>query len=165
MSRAVATASSPTASPPKTHQLDYDEIERLALTEKPRLIIGGFSSYPFAPDWPRLRAIADACGAFLMADVAHPAGMVAAGVYPSPLGIADVVTFTTHKTLMGPRGAVILTTNEDLAKAIDNAVFPGEQGGPHINSMIALCVALKLATTPRIQGPAKSGRGQRRLPG
>ncbi len=130
---------------PATGRLDYDRMEKLALENRPNLIIAGFTSYPWAPDWPRLRQIADACGALLMADIAHPAGMASAGAYPNPVGIADVTTFTTHKTLMGPRGAIILTTDEEKAQMIDLAVFPGEQGGPHVNTITALAVALKLA--------------------
>jgi len=132
---------------PRSGKLDYEAIHELALREKPRLIVAGFTSYPWAPDWEKFRAIADDCGALLMADIAHTAGMAAAGAYPNPVGLADVVTFTTHKTLMGPRGAVILTTDEEKARAIDNAVFPGEQGGPHLNNIAALAVALHLAQT------------------
>jgi len=130
-----------------TGLLDYEEIRKTALEHRPRILIGGYTSYPWAPDWVRLKEIARECGALLMADIAHPAGMVIAGAYPSPIGYADVITFTTHKTLMGPRGAVILTTNEKLAHAVDMAVFPGEQGGPHINAIAALAVAFKLAQT------------------
>jgi glycine cleavage system T protein len=133
---------------PKTDRIDYDEIERLALEYKPKMIIAGYTSYPWAPDFERFRKIADACGAILMADISHPAGMAIAGAYPNPVGLADVTTLTTHKTLMGPRGAIILTTDEEKAAMIDNAVFPGEQGGPHINTITALAVALKLAKTP-----------------
>lgn len=131
----------------RSNQLDYDEIGKLAMEHRPRMIIAGYTSYPFAPDWERFREIADSCGAVLLADVAHPAGMVIAGAYPNPVGIADVITMTTHKTLMGPRGALILTTDEEKARMVDNAVFPGEQGGPHINTITALAVALKIAQT------------------
>ncbi|MDP8254810.1 MAG: serine hydroxymethyltransferase, partial [Candidatus Alcyoniella australis] len=131
----------------RTEVFDYDEIRRIALENRPKMIVAGFTSYPWAPDWAKFRAIADECGAMLMADIAHPAGLVVAGAYPSPVGYADVITFTTHKTLMGPRGAVILTTDEDRAKKIDTAVFPGEQGGPHMNNIAALAVAFKLAAT------------------
>lgn len=133
---------------PKTEHLDYDAILALALERRPKLIVAGFTSYPWAPDWSRFRQIADACGALLMADIAHTAGLVIAGVIPSPVGLADVITFTTHKTICGPRGAVIMTTNEDKAKAIDMAVFPGEQGGPHTNKFAAMAVAFKIAQTP-----------------
>ena len=126
-------------------RLDYDRIMDQALAERPRIIIAGYTSYPWAPDWAAFRAIADACGAYLMADIAHPAGMAAAGVYPSPVGIADVVTFTTHKTMCGPRGAVILTTDEEIANKVDMAVFPGAQGGPHTNKFAAMAVAFHIA--------------------
>jgi glycine hydroxymethyltransferase len=132
---------------PDTEKLDYEAMRELALEHRPKMIIGGYSSYPHVPDWAAYRAIADEVGAFLLADVAHVAGLIAAGVYPNPIGIADVVTFTTHKTLGGPRGAVIMTHKKALSGKIDRAVFPGEQGGPHMNSIAALAVALKLATT------------------
>ncbi|MBU1877676.1 MAG: serine hydroxymethyltransferase, partial [Chloroflexi bacterium] len=131
----------------RTGRLDYDEIRALAQEHRPRLIIGGFTSYSWAPDWAALRAIADEVGAYLMADIAHPAGMAVAGVYPNPVGLADVVTFTTHKTLCGPRGACILTTNDELAQMIDMAVFPGAQGGPHTNKFAAMAVAFQIAHT------------------
>ncbi len=130
---------------PETERLDYDEMRELARKRKPRLIIGGYSSYPFAADWGAYRSIADEVGAFLLADVAHVAGLIAAGVYPNPVGIADVVSFTTHKTLNGPRGAVLITHRRDLSRKLDRAVFPGEQGGPHINTMAGLAVALRIA--------------------
>jgi glycine hydroxymethyltransferase len=136
---------------PKTEQIDYDQAREVALANRPKIIIGGYSSYPLAPDWMRLRKIADECGALLMADVAHVAGLIIAGVFPSPVGIADVVTFTTHKTLGGPRGAVIVTHKADLAKKLDRGVFPGEQGGPHMHAIAALAVAFKLATTPQFK--------------
>lgn len=136
---------------PETEQLDYEQMMQLALEHKPKMIIGGYSSYPFTPDWNEYRKVADAVGAYLMADVAHVAGMVASGDYPSPIGIADIVTFTTHKSLNGPRGAVIITHRKDLAPKLDKGVFPGEQGGPHVNSMAALAVALRLATTEQFK--------------
>jgi glycine hydroxymethyltransferase len=126
-------------------RLDYDDIRALAEATCPKVIIAGYTSYPWAPDFSRFREIADAVGAYLMADIAHPAGMVIAGQYPNPVGIADVVTFTTHKTLCGPRGACILTTDPDLARRIDAAVFPGLQGGPHTNKFAAMCVAFEIA--------------------
>jgi glycine hydroxymethyltransferase len=132
---------------PKTERLDYEAIRALALQHRPKLIVAGFTSYPWMPDWHKFREIADACGALLMADIAHTAGLVAAGVLPSPVGIADIVTFTTHKTLCGPRGAVILTTDEEKAKLVDAAVFPGAQGGPHTNKFAAMAVAFKIAQT------------------
>ncbi|MFZ5918939.1 MAG: glycine cleavage system aminomethyltransferase GcvT [Chloroflexota bacterium] len=128
-------------------QLDYDQIRAQALAQRPKIIVAGYTSYPWAPDWPSFRDIADACGAYLMADIAHPAGLVAAGAYPSPIGWADVVTFTTHKTMCGPRGAVIMSTDEDIASRIDMAVFPGAQGGPHTNKFAAMAVAFEIART------------------
>ena len=133
---------------PVTQKIDMEEVERLARQHKPKMIIVGYSSYPWAADFKRFRQIADAVGAYLLADMAHVAGLIAAGVYPNPVGIAHVVTFTTHKTLNGPRGACILTTDAVLARKIDRAVFPGEQGGPHVNTFGALAVAFKLAGTP-----------------
>jgi glycine hydroxymethyltransferase len=136
---------------PATQKIDMDEVERLAKETKPKMIIVGYSSYPWAADFQRFRQIADSVGAYLMADMAHVAGLIAAGVYPNPVGIAHVVTFTTHKTLGGPRGACILTTDAALARKIDRAVFPGEQGGPHVNVFGALSVAFKLAATPQFK--------------
>jgi glycine hydroxymethyltransferase len=136
---------------PKTGQLDYDQIMDLARKHKPRVIIAGYTSYSWAPDWQKFRQIADAVGALLMADIAHTAGLVIGGVYPNPVGIADITVFTTHKTLGGPRGAVILTTDEDKANKIEMAVFPGAQGGPHVNKFAAMCVAFKLARTEQFK--------------
>lgn len=136
---------------PETGKLDYARMRQLALEHKPRLIIGGFSSYPFAADWGAYREIADEVGAYLLADVAHVAGLIAAGVYPNPVGIADVVSFTTHKTLNGPRGAVLITHRRDLSAKLDRAVFPGEQGGPHINALASLAVALRLAASDQFR--------------
>ncbi len=130
-----------------TGKLDYDEIMALAKKHRPKMIIAGFTSYPWQPDWRAFREIADAVGAILFADIAHTAGMVIAGAYPSPIGYADVVVFTTHKTLCGPRGAVILSTDPQIAAKIDSAIFPGEQGGPHVNKFAAIAVALKIAQT------------------
>jgi glycine hydroxymethyltransferase len=134
-----------------TGLLDYEEIRKIATEHKPRMLVGGYTSYPWAPDWTKLHEIARESGALLMADIAHPAGMVIAGAYPSPIGYADIICFTTHKTLMGPRAAAILTTDEKLAQAVDTAVFPGKQGGPHINSIAALAVAFKLAQTDKFK--------------
>src|SRR3990170_4878354 len=131
---------------PQTEKIDMDEVERLAKAHKPKMIIVGYSSYPWAADFKRFREIADSVGAYLMADMAHVAGLIAAGVYPSPMGYAHVVTFTTPKTLNGPRGAVILAPDPALARKIDRAVFPGEQGGPHVNVFAALSIAFKIAT-------------------
>ncbi|MCC7207968.1 MAG: serine hydroxymethyltransferase, partial [Anaerolineae bacterium] len=132
---------------PATERIEYDRVREIALAEKPKIIIAGYSSYPWTVDWARFRQIADEAGALLMADVAHVAGLIVAGVYPSPVGLADIVTFTTHKTLGGPRGAVIITHRADMGRKLDRGVFPGEQGGPHMNTIAALAVALKLAST------------------
>lgn len=136
---------------PETEQINYDQVEQMALENQPKMIIAGVSSYPWIVDWKRFRAIADKVGAILFADIAHVAGLVAAGVYPSPVGYADVVTFTTHKSLCGPRGAVILTGNRLMGRKIDRAVFPGEQGGPHVNVFAAMALAFKLAKTDQFK--------------
>ncbi|HDQ71757.1 MAG TPA: glycine cleavage system aminomethyltransferase GcvT [Chloroflexi bacterium] len=135
----------------KTELLDYDEIEELALEHRPKLIIAGYTSYPRLPNWQKFRQIADQVGACLLADIAHVAGMVIAGAFPTPLGYADVITFTTHKTLCGPRGACILTTKPLLANKIDRAVFPGLQGGPHVNKFAAIATAFELARTEQFR--------------
>lgn len=121
--------------------IDYDALERLAHEEKPKLIVAGASAYSLRIDFKRFAEIAHAVGAFLMVDMAHYAGLVAAGVYPSPFGYADIVTTTTHKTLRGPRGGVILTNDEELAKKFNKAIFPGTQGGPleHVIAAKAVC--------------------------
>src|SRR5512136_639255 len=131
----------------KTGKLDYDEIRDLVRQSRPKMIIAGYTSYPWAPDWAAFRSIADEVGAVLLADISHPAGMATAGAFPNPIGIADVITCTTHKTLCGPRGAIIMTTDEELAQRIDVAVFPGEQGGPHTQKFAAMAVAFKIAGT------------------
>lgn len=136
---------------PQTEQLDYDAIRDLALEHRPKVIVAGYTSYPWAPDWGAFRSIADEVDAYLLADIAHVAGMTSAGVYPNPVGIADVVTFTTHKTMCGPRGAVIMTTDQDMAQTIDLAVFPGEQGGPHTNKFAAMAVAFEMAQTDQFK--------------
>lgn len=136
---------------PQTEHLDYAAIEALAMQAKPQIIVAGYSAYPMIIDWQRFREIANKCGAYLMADIAHISGLVAAGVHPSPIGIADVVTTTTHKSLCGPRGAMIMTHRRDLSSRIDKAVFPGEQGGPHLNTIAALAVALGLAQTEQFR--------------
>ncbi|QBL92547.1 Serine hydroxymethyltransferase 2 [Komagataeibacter saccharivorans] len=128
--------------------LDYEEMERLARAEKPKLIVAGGSAYPRIIDFARFRAIADEVGAYLMVDMAHFAGLVAAGLYPSPLPHAHVVTSTTHKTLRGPRGGLILTNDADLAKKINSAVFPGLQGGPLMHVIAAKAVAFGEALRP-----------------
>jgi glycine hydroxymethyltransferase len=132
---------------PETEKIDYAALEELAQQHRPRFIIAGYSSYPWQVDWERFRDIAHGAGALLFADIAHVAGLVAAGVYPSPVGYADVISFTTHKSLCGPRGACILTADAGLARKIDRAVFPGEQGGPHVNVFAAIAVTFKLAQT------------------
>jgi glycine hydroxymethyltransferase len=132
---------------PVTERLNYDTILEKALDVRPKIIIAGYSSYPFVPDWQKFREIADSVGAILMADVSHIAGLIAAGVIPSPVGFAHIITFTTHKTLLGPRGACIITDNPTFAKKIDKGIFPGEQGGPHINTIASLALTFKLAQT------------------
>jgi glycine hydroxymethyltransferase len=132
---------------PQSERIDYAAVEALALETKPKIIVVGYSSYPWSVDWNRFRAIADAVGAYLMADISHVSGLVVTGEFPSPMGIADVITFTTHKTMCGPRGACILTTNPAISRKIDKAVFPGEQGGPHVNVFAALATTFKLAKT------------------
>ena len=131
----------------ETERLDYDAILEKALATKPKIIVAGYSSYPWVPDWQKFREIADNVGALLLTDVSHIAGLIAAGEIPSPIGFAHIITFTTHKTLIGPRGACIITDNASYAKKIDKAVFPGEQGGSHINTMAALALTFKLAQT------------------
>ena len=128
-------------------EIDYDAAEKIALAERPKLIVTGASSYALAIDWKRFRAIADKCGALLMADIAHYAGLIAVGLYPSPIGIADFVTTTTHKTLRGPRGGMILG-KEEQEKAINSAIFPGLQGGPLMHVIAAKAVALGEALKP-----------------
>ena len=129
-------------------RIDFAEVERLAETHRPRLIIAGGSAYPRIIDFARFRAIADRVGAYLMVDMAHFAGLVAGGVHPSPLPHAHVVTTTTHKTLRGPRGGMILTNDPDIAKRIDSAVFPGLQGGPLMHVIAAKAVAFGEALQP-----------------
>ena len=129
--------------------IDYDEVERLAVENKPKMIVGGFSAYSRVVDWARFRAIADKVGAWLLVDMAHVAGLVAAGVYPSPMEYADVVTSTTHKTLRGPRGGIILAkSNPDLEKKLNSLIFPGTQGGPLMHVIAAKAVAFKEALEP-----------------
>ncbi|OYW56566.1 MAG: serine hydroxymethyltransferase [Rhizobiales bacterium 12-68-15] len=136
---------------PDTALIDYDEVERLALEHRPKLIIAGGSSYPRIIDFARFRAIADAVGAMLMVDAAHYAGLIVAGAYPSPFPHAHVVTTTTHKTLRGPRGGMILTNDEALAKKLNSAVFPGLQGGPLMHVIAAKAVAFGEALTPEFR--------------
>ena len=135
--------------------IDYDEVERLANEHKPKLIVAGFSAYSRFVDWARFRKIADSVGAFLMADMAHVAGLVAAGLYPSPLPHAHVCTTTTHKTLRGPRGGLILSNDEDIGKKLNSAIFPGIQGGPLMHVIAAKAVAFKEALEPDFKLYAK----------
>lgn len=130
----------------ETQTIDYDEVERLAVENKPKLLLAGASAYPRIIDFEAMRRIADKVGAYLMVDMAHIAGLVAAGLHPSPVPYADVVTTTTHKTLRGPRGGMILC-KEEFAKAIDKAIFPGTQGGPLMHIIAAKAVALGEALT------------------
>ncbi|MBL4851452.1 MAG: serine hydroxymethyltransferase [Gammaproteobacteria bacterium] len=131
------------------NEIDYGEVERLANTHKPKMIVAGFSAYSRIVDWDRFRRIADSVGALLFVDMAHVAGLVAAGVYPNPISIADVVTSTTHKTLRGPRGGIILAkSNPDLEKKLSSMVFPGSQGGPLMHVIAAKAVAFKEALEP-----------------
>lgn len=132
---------------PVTERIDYDEVRRLALECRPKMIIAGASAYPRVIDFAQFRRIADEVGAYLMVDMAHIAGLVSAGLHPSPVPYADVVTTTTHKTLRGPRGGMILC-REELAKSIDKAIFPGTQGGPLMHIIAAKAVALGEALTP-----------------
>jgi glycine hydroxymethyltransferase len=138
---------------PETGIIDYDQVEALAVEHKPRLIIGGFSAYSGVVDWARFREIADKVGAYLLVDMAHVAGLVAAGVYPSPLPHAHVVTTTTHKTLAGPRGGLILSAcgDEALYKKFNSSVFPGNQGGPLCHVIAAKAVAFKEALEPEFK--------------
>src|SRR5215207_6831858 len=131
----------------ENEKLDYDKIRALALEARPKLIIAGYSSYSWIPDWKKFREIADEVAAYFLADISHIGGLVAAGVVPSPVGHAHVVMSTTHKSLDGPRGAVLLATDAGIAKKIDKAVFPGEQGGPHVNVFAGLALTFKLAQT------------------
>ena len=133
------------------HLIDYDEAEAVAMAQRPKVIIAGATAYSRVIDFARFRQIADRCGAVLMADIAHYAGLVAAGVYPSPFPHADIVTTTTHKTLRGPRGAMIMTNSKKWAKKIDSAVFPGLQGGPLMHVIAAKAVAFGEALRPEFK--------------
>src|SRR6056300_452791 len=137
---------------PEAGEIDYDEVDRLAREHKPKMIVAGFSAYSRVVDWQRFRDIADEVGAYLLVDMAHIAGLVAAGVYPSPVGIADVTTTTTHKTLRGPRSGLILAkANPEIEKKLNSAVFPGNQGGPLMHVIAAKAVAFKEAMTPEFK--------------
>ena len=136
----------------ETGEIDYDEVERLANEHKPKMVVAGFSAYSRVVDWQRFRDIADSIGAYLLVDMAHVAGLVAAGVYPNPTQIADVTTTTTHKTLRGPRGGLILAkANAEIEKKLNSAVFPGFQGGPLMHVIAAKAVAFKEAMLPEFK--------------
>jgi glycine hydroxymethyltransferase len=135
-----------------TGHIDYDQVEALANEHKPKMVVGGFSAYSRVVDWQRLRDIADQVGAYLFVDMAHVAGLIAAGIYPNPVPIADVVTTTTHKTLRGPRGGLILArANPDIEKKLSSMVFPGTQGGPLMHVIAAKAVAFKEALEPEFK--------------
>ena len=137
----------------ETGRLDFEQVERLARENRPKLIVAGASAYPWEIDWARLREIADSLPekCYLVADISHTAGLVVAGLFPNPVGIVDVTSATTHKTMIGPRSAIILTTDQSLARRIDRAVFPGEQGGPHMNTIAAMAVAFGIAQTEKFR--------------
>ena len=135
-----------------TGEIDYDEVERLAKEHQPKMVVAGFSAYSRIVDWQRFRDIADSIGAYLLVDMAHVAGLIAAGLYPSPVQIADVTTTTTHKTLRGPRGGLILAkANPEIEKKLNSAVFPGFQGGPLMHVIAAKAVAFKEAMLPEFK--------------
>lgn len=134
-----------------TGEIDYDQVEALAQEHKPKMIVAGFSAYSRIVDWARFREIADKVGAYLFVDMAHVAGLVAAGVYPNPIPFADVVTTTTHKTLRGPRGGLILSRDNELEKKLNSAVFPGGQGGPLMHVIAAKAVAFQEALLPEFK--------------
>ncbi|MEE9357251.1 serine hydroxymethyltransferase [Candidatus Vondammii sp. HM_W22] len=137
---------------PDTGEIDYDEVERLAREHKPKMIVAGFSAYSRVVDWQRFRDIADEVGAWLFVDMAHVAGLIAVGLYPSPVQIADVTTTTTHKTLRGPRGGLILAkSNPEIEKKLNSLVFPGTQGGPLMHVIAAKAVAFKEAMEPEFK--------------
>jgi glycine hydroxymethyltransferase len=149
-----------------TEVIDYNELKKIAMENKPNMIIAGFTAYPRIVDFKKFREIADACGAILMVDMSHFAGLVAGGAYPSPFPYADVVTTTVHKTLRGPRSALIFSRKDktqlsakgnqiSFGDLIDKAIFPGLQGGPHMNQVAAVAVALKEAATPAFKKYAK----------
>ena len=134
----------------ETGEVDYDEVARLAQEHQPKMIVAGFSAYSRRLDWQKFREIADSVGAYFLVDMAHVAGLVAAGEYPNPVPYADVVTSTTHKTLCGPRGGIILArSNPDIEKKLNSALFPGSQGGPLMHVIAAKAVAFKEAMTPQ----------------
>lgn len=136
---------------PQTELIDYDKVRELAIEHKPKVIVAGASAYPRFIDYARFRQIADEVGAYLVVDIAHVAGLIVAGVHPSPVGYAHVITSTTHKTLRGPRGGLILCDDDELAKKIDKAIFPGSQGGPLMHIIAAKAVAFKEALSPEFK--------------
>lgn len=136
---------------PETEMIDYEAVRNLALENKPKIIVAGASAYSRIIDFKKFKEIADEVGAYLMVDMAHIAGLVAAGEHPNPLKYADVVTSTTHKTLKGPRGGIILTNNEEIAQKIDKVIFPGIQGGPLMHIIAAKAVAFKEALSPEFK--------------
>jgi glycine hydroxymethyltransferase len=142
---------------PKTEMINYVDLKKIAKKEKPNIIIAGFTAYPRIIDFKKFREIADSCGAYLVVDMSHVAGLVAGRVYPSPFPYADIVTTTTHKTLRGPRSALIFSRIDErnIPKLVDRAIFPGLQGGPHLNQIAAVAVALKEASTPEFRAYAK----------
>lgn len=142
---------------PKTERINYEAVKKLAKKEKPNIIVAGFTAYPRNVDFKKFREIANSCGAYLMVDMSHAAGLVAGGVCPSPFPYADVVTTTTHKTLRGPRSALIFSKIDErnFPKLIDRAVFPGLQGGPHLNQIAAVAVSLREADTQEFKKYAK----------
>ena len=136
----------------KSEEIDYEQVERLATEHKPKMIVAGFSAYSRVVDWARFRRIADSVGAYLFVDMAHVAGLVAAGIYPNPVSIADVTTTTTHKTLRGPRGGIILAkANPEIEKKLNSTIFPGTQGGPLMHVIAAKAVAFKEALAPEFK--------------
>ena len=141
----------------KTERLDYEEIKKIAVSEKTKIIVAGFTAYAHCIDFKKFREIADACGAILMVDMSHFGGLVAGRAYPSPFDFADVVTTTTHKTLRGPRSAIIFVKKDEreLDKHINKALFPGLQGGPHLNQIAGVAVALREAMSPAFQKYAR----------
>ena len=143
----------------ETGEIDYDQVEALAQEHRPKMVVAGFSAYSLRVDWQRFRDIADSVGAWLFVDMAHVAGLIAAGLYPSPVNIADVTTSTTHKTLRGPRGGIILArANPEIEKKINSLVFPGTQGGPRMHVIAAKAVAFKDALEPALRDYQQQGR-------
>lgn len=139
----------------ENERIDYDKVLALAIEHKPKMIIAGYSSYSWVPDWKKFREIADLVGAYLLADISHLGGLVAGGAVPSPIGYAHVIMSTTHKSLDGPRGAILMTTDKTIAKKLDKAIFPGEQGGPHVHIFAALALTFKLAKTAEFKALQK----------